>query len=124
MPPTPLYPGLIDGHTLLSEKFHAEDDPEAEVNLQSVAERLLGLAPPAYVGPQHTLDAIADAIVLQINYMMERGIDPSVTKSISDSTPGVMTTYRDRWVDPNALEMIRQVTKVVYVGMTAPGRGI
>lgn len=120
---TPLYVGLIEGHPLLSPKFSGIEDEDYKTALQVVAERLLGLVAPAYA-TQPALDAIGDALALQVNFLVERGIESATVRSISNTTPGQTTQYRDRWVDPVAYEAVRRATGTMTAGFTIAGRGV
>jgi hypothetical protein len=53
---------------------------------------------------------LAYAIVLQILFVLEHGITPSIVKSVSQANPGANKVYRDRWIDPTAAAIVARVT--------------
>jgi len=53
---------------------------------------------------------LAYAIVLQLLFMLEHGLTPSIVKSVSQSNPGANKVYRDRWIDPTAAAIVARVT--------------
>lgn len=116
----PLYP--VTDHPLLSEKFAGLKVPGAQAAQNVLAELLLGLSPPPYVDAE--AEQLTMAVVLQINYQLERAITPDVLKSMSNTHPGNTTAYRDRYISPGAWAIVERVTGVRYVGFTVPGRGV
>lgn len=115
----PLYD--VGSHPLLGEKFtKLKTAPEREAH-NILAELLLDLRAPAYTA-NDALELVY-AVVMQINYQMEHGTAPEVTKSISNTHPGNTTAYRDRYVSPMAWAIVQRVTKVQTVGFRPPGFG-
>lgn len=121
---------LPAAHPLLSEKWANLGGPNAttqqradqQTALQVSAEMILGLRAPVYTGDD--AQELAYAIVLQLNFMLEHGITPSVVKSSGDTNRGVTTTYRDRWIDPNAAVIVSRVTGVQQVRFTPSLAGV
>lgn len=112
----------IDSHPLLSGKYKGlatDDERDAQ---HQVAEMLLGLLPPAYTGDK--AEKLCYAIVLQVNFQVEHGLTPDITKSVSNAHPGNTTTYRDRYVSPVAWDIVRHVTGRTTPGLTPPGIGV
>ena len=65
-------------------------------------------------------DMLSIAVVRQINFMLEHGVTPSVTRSVGDTNRGTTTTYRDRWIDPDAAMIVARVTGVRHVRVAPP----
>jgi hypothetical protein len=107
-------------HPLLSGKWPADAGEQAAQN--ALAEQLLDLRAPAYTGD--AADELTTAVVLQINFQLQHGIEPHVIRTANQSNPGVSTTYRDRYVNPEALAVVCRVTGRRYVGFTVPGAGV
>lgn len=116
----PLY--VVTGHPLLIPKFAGLASDEARKEHNNLAELLLGLKAPAYVGDDAT--KLVMAVVLQINFQLERGLDPLVNKSISNQHPGNTTTYRDRIVSPEAAAIVEKVTGARQVAFRVPSYGV
>jgi hypothetical protein len=112
----------ILGHPLLSEKYDGLEDEDIRDAVHSAAELLLGLRAPAYTG-QDAID-ITYALVTQINFLLEQDIAPDVLKSVSNSHPGIVTQYRDRYRSNRAYELVALVTGVKQVRFEVPGRGV
>jgi hypothetical protein len=119
MPLVPLYD--VTGHPLLSEQFNKLKTAEEKTAQMIMAHLLLNLRAPAFSGDE--AEELGYAIVRQVNYQIQRGISPEVMKSISNTQPGITTTYRDRYLDPGAWAIVARVTGVATVGFspTAPG---
>lgn len=115
---TPMYP--VTGNVSLSGKWPSDAGKQAELNI--IAEQLLGLKAPAYTGDKAEL--LVKAVVSQINFMVQRGIEPDVVKSVSNTHPGNTTSYRDRFIDPDAYAQVCAVTGRRAVGFRAPGMGV
>jgi hypothetical protein len=120
MPLTPLY--SITDHPLLSDKFAGLKSDEARDAQHQLAELLLNLTPPAYTGVQ--AEELGYAIVSQINFQLQKSLEPEVVKSQSNTHPGMTTAYRDRYVSPLAWSIVSRVTRVRTVGFTPPGIGV
>lgn len=117
----PLY-DLTPALGMLSGKWPADDTEGKQTQNRLMAEMLLGLQQSAadpYTGDD--AERLAYAVVLQINFQMARGMEPMVTKSVSNTHPGNTTTYRDRIVSPDALAIVTQVTGRAIVGFEATG---
>lgn len=110
----------VTGNARLSGK--APTDSAKLTELNALAEMLLSLKAPAYTGPQ--AEQLTEAVVEQINFMVQRGIEPTVVKSVSNTHPGNTTSYRDRFVSPDAYAMVCAVTGRRAVGFRAPGLGV
>lgn len=110
----PLYD--ITAHPLLGGKYTGLKTPEEKEATQILAELLLDLRGPAYTGDD--AEELAYAVVRQINFQLEHGITPDIMKSVSQSTPGTTTAYRDRFKDPGAAAIVARVTKVATVGFS------
>ena len=120
MPLTVLYD--ITDHPLLSKKYTGlATDPERQAQ-QIMAEMLLDLRAPAYTGDAAL--ELAYAVVAQINFQLQHGLEPEVVKSVSNTHPGLTTSYRDRYVSPAAWAIVQRVTGVKTVGFTPPGIGV
>ena len=116
----PLYP--VADHPLLSARYKAlGTQPEKDAHAV-LAELLLGLHPPALVDDQ--AETLTYAVVKQINFLLQQGVEPSILETSNQSTPGIATSYRDRYVDPGALAIADQVLKRARVGFTVPGPGV
>lgn len=115
----PLY--AIDAHPLLSKKFDALPPEEQEAQ-HLLAEMLLDLRAPVYTG--NPALELSYAVVEQINFQLQRGLEPEVLKSVSNTHPGNTTAYRDRYVSPAAWAIVQRVTGVKTVGFTPPGIGV
>lgn len=120
MPLTVTYP--IEGHPLLSGKYTGLKTQGEKDSNYHMAEMLLGLVPPPYTGEK--AERLVYAIVLQVNFQLEHGLTPEIVKSVSNTHPGMATTYRDRYVSPVAWDIVRFVTGRTTVGFTPPGIGV
>lgn len=104
--------------SLLSEKWEnlggpnasSDERAAAQTALHVDAELLLGLQPAAAPYTGDDADMLGFAVVRQINFMLEHGITPSVVQSSADTNRGLTTTYRNRWVDPDAAAIVARVT--------------
>jgi hypothetical protein len=103
---------LAIANPLLADKF-VKLAPEKQTAEQITAEMLLDLRAPVYTGDD--AEELKYAIVLQINFRLEHGVTPSVQRSAGDTNRGVTTTYRDRWIDPQAAAIVARVTGVQQV---------
>lgn len=126
----PLYP--VGNHALLSGKWWGlkdDVDPPAITAAEKrkaynvEAEQALGLVGPAFVDAGK-ISRITNAVVRQINLMLNEGIEPMVLRSISNENPGNTTQYRDRFADPLAMEIVAQETGVRPVRYVAKARGV
>ena len=109
--PTALIAGdaaSVPASPLLSSAFTKL--PAATQSAQHLlAERLLGLVAPAYTGDD--ADDLGLAVVLQINYQLARGLtEASYLRQSANNKAGNTTTYRDRWIDPDAAQIVARVT--------------
>jgi hypothetical protein len=114
-----LYP--VAGNPLLGQKFLQLDPLEQDPQVL-LAEMLLNHTSPAYAGDAG--EQLAYANVLQINFQLEKGLTPEIHKSVSQSHPGNTTTFRDRYVSPEAWAIVQRVTKIRVVGFRPPGIGV
>lgn len=105
----------------IGEKYTKLKTPEEKLAQQIMAEFILNLSAPVYVGPDAT--NIGYAIARQIDFQMEQGLTSEVQKSIGNAHSGLNTTYRDRYLSPVAWRIIEAVTHVATVGFSPPGRG-
>lgn len=115
-----LYPVPPD-HPLLSGKWPA--DAAKQAAQAQLAEQLLDLRAPAYVNADAVED-LTTAVVLQINFQLQHELEPHVIRTANQSNPGVSTTYRDRYVNPEAMAIVCRTTGRRYVGFTPPGAGV
>lgn len=92
---------------ILSEKFAKLPSDEKRLATELVAEEILEL-PVGYVGDD--AERLAFAKVLQINFMLERGYEPLVKKSLGKANPGSNDVFRDRWINPDAAVIVAKVT--------------
>jgi hypothetical protein len=115
-----LYP-VAANHPSLSGKWPTDADKQEEQN--ALAEQLLDLRGPAYTDA-NAVEELTRAVVLQINFQLQHGIEPHVIRTANQSNPGVSTTYRDRYVNPEAMALVCRVTGRRYVGFTVPGAGV
>lgn len=120
MPIAALYP--VTGHPLLGEKFAKLKTDEERDAYVILSELLLDLRAPAYTGQD--AEELTYANVMQVNFQLEHGLTPEITKSVSQSHPGNTTTYRDRYVSPAAWAIVQRVTKVQNVAFRPPGIGV
>lgn len=124
-----LYP--VGTHPLLTPKFWSLADDTAngitKAQKQSayneLAEAALGLVAPALTDAA-AVAQLKYAVVLTINLMLQEGIEPHYLKSVSNDVPANTTTYRDRWVDPLARQLVEQVTGVRTVRLTPRGPNV
>lgn len=119
MPLTALYD--ITDNPLLEEKYKKLKDDGVRLSNQILAEMVLGLKAPLYTGSD--AEEIVYAIVEQINYQLQKGVEPEVIKSVSNTHPGNTTTYRDRYLSPIAWRIIERVTGVKTVRFAPFGHG-
>jgi hypothetical protein len=112
---------LAAANPILSQTFQ-KLSMAAQTAEQVRAEMLLGLTAPLYTGDD--ADELRYAIVLQINYQLERGATPNVLKAAADGNRGTTTTYRDRWVDPAAAAIVERVTGVRQVRFAPSMAGV
>lgn len=120
----PTYP-TVDALPLLADvgSRYRKLKTNAERTDQVVlAELLLGLRPPAYAG--RAADEIMYGIALQVMFQMEQGVTPDIMKSLSNSHPGNTTTYRDRYLSPDAAVLVARATGTKYTGFTIPPSGV
>lgn len=111
---------------LLGEKWSKLGGPQLSSDERSAlqlahhlaAELALDLRAPAYTGDDAA--ELSFAVALQILFMLEHGITPSVVKSVSQGSPGATRNYRDRWVDPTAALIVSRVTGVVQTAYAPP----
>ncbi len=101
----------LTGHPHLSEEV-ADQGAEHLEWLTKQAEAALGAVAPAYTGP--ALDAALDALVIQVNWLEETGVDARMLKSAARA--GV--TFREDdagsfpLVDPMAQAMWDSATRL------------
>ena len=104
-----IYP-TVDAHALLTPKAAAK--VAASDEHQNLAEDLLGLQSPALTVAADVA-RIQRAIVEQINFQVEQGIDPLVESYASSSHSNQQVAYRDRVVSPRALAILANVTALI-----------
>ena len=106
---------------LLSDKY-TKKSPAEQLALHLVAEQLLDLRAPALTGNDG--EELAFAVVLQVNYLLQRGDEPLVKESIANGNPSLSTTFRDRYVNPDAAAIVTRVTGRQQVRFTVPLAGV
>lgn len=97
----------VADHPLLSEKVKALDAPKID-SYQVLSESLLELKPPVYT-VDYDVERVQLAIVRQMNFLVEQGIDPYVVVSAQSSHTDQSVVYRDRWLDPVAVQLVEAV---------------
>ncbi len=110
----PLYD--VSGHPLLSGAFAGLVDisggatgNQQRTAINEAAEMELGLTSPAYTGD--AADRLKYAVALEINFLLKQGIEPVVMSGITDNRSGATTSqYRNRAVNPEAAQIVEQVT--------------
>jgi hypothetical protein len=120
----PIYPG-VNALPLLADagSLYRKLKTDAERTDQIVvAELLLGLRPPAYAGRAQS--EIEYAVALQVQFQMQQGVTPEITKSVSQAHPGNTTTYRDRYLSPEAAAIVARATNTATTGFTIPPGGV
>lgn len=91
----------VAGHPALSGKAQVLGGPMLEAQVL-LAETLLGVSAPAYTDAALLEKAIL-AIVLQVNFQMEEGIDPLIVKRMHSTHTSQTVEYWGRYIDPRAL---------------------
>jgi hypothetical protein len=117
-----LFEPLI-GHALLSGQFAGLPDDDQRNAQQEIAELLLGLSSPFPTDPE-LVEAVKLAVVLQINYQLQQGTEPETVKSMTQNHPGIMTSYRDRYLSPRAAAIVASLMHVKAVRWEVPTRGV
>lgn len=97
----------VAAHPLKSDKVNALSQPKQDA-YQVLSESLLGLTSPVYTVTAD-VERVQLAIVRQMNFLVEQGIDPYVTESTSSSHTDQSVVYRDRWLDPVAVQLVAAV---------------
>jgi hypothetical protein len=118
----PLYT-VPDDHPLLTDKWPSDTQQDKRDVQKLLAEQLLGLKGPAYADADKVEDIIT-ALVLQINFQLQHGIEPHVVRSANQSNPGNATNYRDRYVNPEAMATLARATGRTYVAFQPFGGGV
>lgn len=113
----------VTGHPQLSDRYTKLGSDEARAAQQEVAEALLGLRGPAYTD-EGTLALLQLALVHQINFQLQQGVEPDTVRSESKSHPGMMTVFRDRYVSPRAATLAAEATNAKYPGFRPPPWGV
>lgn len=88
-------------NALLNGRALAWSSEVFELN-QLLAEAVLGLPVTAYSDPSD-LEQIELAVVLQLNFQAEQGIDPYIYKELWLLPQKQRKVYADRYADPRAL---------------------
>lgn len=112
---------LAVANPLLADKF-AKLSPDKQTAEQITAELLLDLRAPVYTGDD--AEELKYAIVLQINYQLERPDAIEFMKADGNAVPGssgVSRQYRDRIVSPQARAIVERVTGVRQVRLVPAG---
>jgi hypothetical protein len=118
---TPIYPiETSSAAAILSDTFTALS-PDEQLACELVAQELLGLR-AGYTGDD--ADRLSMAKVLQVNYLVARGDEPLVKKAITQGGTAVSTTFRDRYLNPDAAAIVARVTGVQQVRFTPPMSGV
>lgn len=110
----------IAGHPLLSGKYLGLKDEDQRRAHHVMAELLLALN----VGDPYQdedAEALALAVVEQVNFQLAQDLDPLINKSVSNTHPGMTTAYRDRYLSPRAWAIVERVTGVETVAFSVPG---
>lgn len=93
----------VGGHPNLSGKARGLSPQELQGQVL-LAESLLGVSAPAYTDT--SLRERAElAVVLQVNFQVESGLDPLILKRIHSSHTSQTAEYWGRYIDPRALEV-------------------
>lgn len=108
--------------TASGSRFLALKTDAERVAQNEIAEQLLGLRPPAYVGTD--ADNLTYAVAIQVAFQLEQGYSPQIEKSISRAHPGDVTTFRDRYIDARAAAIVAAVTRTATVGFSPTPRGV
>lgn len=98
--------------------------PDEQIAYEGVAQELLreiGLR-AGYTGDD--ADRLSMAKVLQVNYLVARGDEPLVKKAITQGGTAVSTTFRDRYLNPDAAAIVARVTGMQQVRFTPPLAGV
>lgn len=120
----PIYPG-VDALPVLSDVTSAYRKLKTNGERTDqivIAELLLGLRPPAYAGRPGS--EIEYAVALQVQFQMQQGVTPEIMKSVSQAHPGNTTTYRDRYLSPEAAALVARATNTAWTGFTVPPGGV
>jgi hypothetical protein len=110
---------------LLSGKWAGLPSDNARRLEQIRAEMDLGLSAPAYTGTD--AEQLAVAVVLQINFNLDRPDAGRFQKSVANQvigTSGASTTFRDRIVDLEAAAIVQRVTGAAPVRFAPPFAGV
>jgi hypothetical protein len=124
--PLDLAPGLTaevpgsPASAILSETFTGYS-AEKRLAYELVAQGLLGLR-AGYTGDD--AEWLSFAQVLQVNYLVDRGDEPLVKKAITQGGTAVSTTFRDRYLNPDAAAIVARVTGIQQVRFTPPPAGV
>lgn len=120
----PLYSVLA--HPLLadpSSKFQKLSSDAERTGQNILAELLLGLVAPAYVGDD--ADRLSYAVALQVAYQLERGYTPEIVSTQQRGTQqGDATAYRDRFLHSGAAEIVARVTNTAHTTYSPAAFGV
>ncbi len=97
----------VSDHGLLNGKVRAWGSEIFEAN-QLLAETLLGLGDAIYTFSPD-VERIELAVVLQMNFQAEQGVDPFVLEEVWLLPQKQRRVFRDRMVDPRALALVQAV---------------
>lgn len=88
-----------------------------------LAEAVLGLTAPALTEVSD-IARLRIAIMLQINFMSQFGLDPYVKASEGMSSQAASSVvWRDRYIDPRALAIVQRIFSSVTAGWFGAGLG-
>ena len=107
----------IDDHPFLTPKSQALES-EILHSHQLLAETLLGLSAYDVFSDQADIDQVELAIAMQINFQVEQGLDPYVSKSVSSGQSKQSTVYRDGYLDPRAVAIVDGVVTALGLNLT------
>ncbi len=108
--------------TLLSDKYAKLASDAERLSYHLLAEQLLDLRAPVYTGTD--AEELGFAVVLQINFLLQQGMEPLVKKNIVKGSPSISEGYRDRLINPNAALIVARVTGRQQVRFTPPFAGV
>ena len=100
----------VDAHPLISTKLATIKAASSDAfhAYQVMAETLLGLTAPPYTLADD-LDKIGLAVVREMNFLVQQGIDPYIEVSTTSAHTAQATVWRDRYLDPVAVAIVAMV---------------
>lgn len=104
-------------------KFQSLEDPDERESYCLVAEALLRVGENAVTEPTK-LVTMQNAISLQVNFLLDQGMAPHIAAQTSQSSPGVTSTFRNRWLDPRAAALAANALGIEAVRFQPPMFGV